>query len=951
MVENLELAEPTVMDLHEASGAPLWRERFLGGSPDREQELFAGFARDIKQLQRAVERRSKAGQVLRGFHAKTIAAVRATLRLRADLPPDLCTGFLQPGAELPVIVRFSASSHDIKPDSKRNGRGAALRIEHAGRAYDLLFSDSPRSHARDAQQFMTFVKVLSAPWWWKPVPLVRELGARESARLVRGVIEQTFSDKPTIAGTRFWGKTPMRIGDYAVKYQLLPSAAPDVLSPNGQSFMREDLLRRIAAGDVRYTLCMQRFVDELRTPLEDHSVEWPERDAPLEKLGELCIERGAFARQAPDFEAEVERMAFNPWNTSELLRPLGSLNRARKAVYAASADERSRPERRTWGRRLEERLGEPLLSALSVVFERVNHRTPWHELPRYLGTANLYLMRRRMREKNLFDTEDMLAVLEPSPKVVPQSRSADGRDNDLQFPDMGSAGRRFGRNVPRRFGVPETGENLLSPNPREVSRRLLARDATFVPAKTLNLLAAGWIQFQVHDWFAHDTKSDGRSTDIEVAADDPWQGERPMRVACTPRTPRTALEREYRLASGDANQGSHWWDGSQLYGSDAVRGARLRDGDRLVLDAQGLLPLGEDGLPITGFNQNWWLGLELMHTLFAREHNAIAAHLRANYPSWTTDQVFNTARLINVALIAKIHTVEWTPGILAHPTLELSMYLHWWGLQGEPAHRAFGRLSDSELVSGIPGSRREHFEVPFSLTEEFVSVYRLHPLIPDEVELPVKAPRQSRRCRSRRSTSATRPQGDRHPRLREHLHSFGSPTRERSRCITTRAFCRARRGWRAHRLDIGTIDILRDRERGVPRYNEFRELLRSPRCFVPGAPGGDAKLSERASRGLWRGRHRSRRLDGRLPGGKAAARLRLWGHCVSCVRTDGVPPPQERPLLHRRLQRKHLHEGGAVLGARQHHAQRAPAPLPGARPGLARRQERLRSVALEHRTV
>jgi hypothetical protein len=31
------------------------------------------------------------------------------------------------------------------------------------------------------------------------------------------------------------------------------------------------------------------------------------------------------------------------------------------------------------------------------------------------------------------------------------------------------------------------------------------------------------------------------------------------------------------------------------------------------------------------------------------------------------------------------------------------------------------------------------------------------------------------------------------------------------------------------RVDLGTIDILRDRERGVRRYNEFREALRKPR--------------------------------------------------------------------------------------------------------------------------
>ena len=37
-----------------------------------------------------------------------------------------------------------------------------------------------------------------------------------------------------------------------------------------------------------------------------------------------------------------------------------------------------------------------------------------------------------------------------------------------------------------------------------------------------------------------------------------------------------------------------------------------------------------------------------------------------------------------------------------------------------------------------------------------------------------------------------------------------------------------RRGTGDH-VDIGTLDILRDRERGVPRYNDFREKLRKSR--------------------------------------------------------------------------------------------------------------------------
>ena len=57
--------------------------------------------------------------------------------------------------------------------------------------------------------------------------------------------------------------------------------------------------------------------------------------------------------------------------------------------------------------------------------------------------------------------------------------------------------------------------------------------------------------------------------------------------------------------------------------------------------------------------------LELFSTrLFMREHNAICDHLHAAHPDHEDDELFDKARMIVAALIAKIHTVEWTPAIL-----------------------------------------------------------------------------------------------------------------------------------------------------------------------------------------------------------------------------------------------------------------------------------------------
>ena len=44
----------------------------------------------------------------------------------------------------------------------------------------------------------------------------------------------------------------------------------------------------------------------------------------------------------------------------------------------------------------------------------------------------------------------------------------------------------------------------------------------------------------------------------------------------------------------------------------------------------------------------------------------------------------------------------------------------------------FEFLDDNELLGGIVGSKADHHTAPYSLTEEFVAVYRMHPLIPDE---------------------------------------------------------------------------------------------------------------------------------------------------------------------------------------------------------------------------
>lgn len=106
---------------------------------------------------------------------------------------------------------------------------------------------------------------------------------------------------------------------------------------------------------------------------------------------------------------------------------------------------------------------------------------------------------------------------------------------------------------------------------------------------------------------------------------------------------------------------------------------------------------------------------------------------RADVDTKLDQPLYDTARLINAA-IAKIQTIDCTPGIIGHPTTVFAMRANWLGLLGERSERRFGRITSNDVLRGIPGSPTDHHGVPYSLTEEFAAVYRMHPLIPDAFE-------------------------------------------------------------------------------------------------------------------------------------------------------------------------------------------------------------------------
>ena len=463
--------------------------------------------------------------------------------------------------------------------------------------------------------------------------------------------------------------------------------------------------------------------------------------------------------------------------------------------------------------------------------EKLDQKVGWHRLPLPLGLAALIGVRNILRQRNLHDTTALPATNEPpllpwDPSYL-TSRSPDGSYNDLENPKMGRAGSRFGRNVPLEKADREPPADILRPNPRTVSRELMTRHE-FQAVPHLNALVAAWLQFMIKDWFSHGRGPEDDHWEIPLAETDPWE-QRPMVIPRTPddptRRPGSDGPRTY------LNMETHWWDGSALYGTNQEMRDILRthqDGKLHVLP-DGRLPLPEDPRLDPTMIPGWWLGLSILGRLFVMEHNAICDMLKSRYPAWPDELLFQKARLINVAVLAKIHTVEWTPAVISHPTTVVGMRANWFGLAGERLANAVGRLSPSEVVSGIPGSETTHYDVPYSLTEEFTSVYRMHPLITDDWTF--RSAADDRPLEDRAFRELTGPQTkeiEARLALADLLYSFG---RTHPGAIRLHNFPRDLQHFirpKGEPMDIAAVDILRSRELGVPRYNEFRRLMHMP---------------------------------------------------------------------------------------------------------------------------
>jgi hypothetical protein len=258
------------------------------------------------------------------------------------------------------------------------------------------------------------------------------------------------------------------------------------------------------------------------------------------------------------------------------------------------------------------------------------------------------------------------------PKTPAEIRSIDGTGNNLDAPELGSAGEALLRIAEADYADDVSAPaGADRPSAREISNALANIEGDGINSnRGLSAFLYVWGQFLDHDIDLTASQEDGESFAIEVPQGDPLfdpTGSGEVTIPLTrsqfdPTTGTSADNPRQQISSITA-----FVDGSQVYGSDQATADSLRtfEGGRMTITDDGLLPLDDTGMVIAGdIRASENIALTSLQTLFVREHNRLAAEILAANPAASDEAIYQQARAIVIAEIQAITYNEFLPALL-----------------------------------------------------------------------------------------------------------------------------------------------------------------------------------------------------------------------------------------------------------------------------------------------
>lgn len=311
-----------------------WQERI---APD-ETERFARHAEIIEDIQ---ARKSLKWGTGRALHRKQVLAAHGSLQVLDGTPAYTQHGIFAEPRDLEVWLRLSNGSFDSGADRRPDIRGFALRVFGVqGRSsfgepigwQDFTLINQERFAFRDSEEFVSFVGAAGRGQGTLLRHLVSRYGVIGGpARLLK--LAASTGRFRGFASEPFHSVLPMACGPYAVRLRLVPDASNGP-APRKAGEWQQDFADRLRVRALHWDLQLQFYADEKSTPIEDPTVSWA---TPWSTVARLMLPPQDVASVAGKaLGAKVESGRFDPWQGLAVHRPLGEIQRARRATYPVS---------------------------------------------------------------------------------------------------------------------------------------------------------------------------------------------------------------------------------------------------------------------------------------------------------------------------------------------------------------------------------------------------------------------------------------------------------------------------------------------------------------------------------------------------------------------------------------------------------------------------------------
>jgi len=335
-----------------------WQHR--GPVPDKEQIApgETAMTQDIIQTAiRIVDQHREGTRYLRDAHAKAHGCVMAEVQVPNDLPAPLRQGvFAEPGKTWQATIRLSNGNAYPQFDSLRDARGMAIKLldvpgkqlladRQSHGEQDFVMFNHPNFFVSDVAEYRQ--NVAAQADGKKAMAFFPSLDPRTWQIRHLFIALATLSPPPASpTQTTYFSVSPYKFGEANAKFRVAPdpdSCPAYTLPAQNQglpNFLRSALNQQLSTDRVPacFVLQIQRQDPSKYMPIEDTSIEWQESDAPFETVAHIKVPAQDF--DTPKLNLACDNQSFNPWFGIEAHRPIGGINRLRKAVYEAVSDYR-----------------------------------------------------------------------------------------------------------------------------------------------------------------------------------------------------------------------------------------------------------------------------------------------------------------------------------------------------------------------------------------------------------------------------------------------------------------------------------------------------------------------------------------------------------------------------------------------------------------------------------